>query len=199
MRRAWVALLVIGRWRTEARPDVLRELLVDRGHVVEVAHARLEDDVAHAERGELADLTHEGVGVLTGGQPDARADRERVDGAAGLAARRCQVAEPGLHLLCAGKRRVPAVPQFGDAPERARRVAADPDRNRTAHGLRRHAERLEAEELAAVGHALIAPAGLHDADRLVAPGAPPRVRHTEELDLLLHPADTRAEHDAARR
>jgi hypothetical protein len=37
------------------------------------------------------------------------------------------------------------------------------------------------------------------ADRLVAPGAPPRVRHAEELDFLLHPADTGAEHDAARR
>src|SRR5262249_12193776 len=174
MRRAWWL-----SWpaASEARPDVLRELLVDRGHVVEVAHSRLEDDVAHAECGELTDLAHEGVGVLTGGQADPRADRERVDGAACLAARHRQVAEPGFHLLGAGKRRVPAVPQLGDAPERARRVAADPDGNGAANRLGRHAERLEGEELAAVGHALVAPAGLHDADRLVPPRAPPRVRH----------------------
>ena len=78
-------------------------------------------------------------------------------------------------------------------------MAADPDGNGAARRLGRHAERLEVEELAAVGHALVAPASLHDADRLVAPGAPARVRYAEELDLLLHPADTGAEHDAARR
>ena len=37
------------------------------------------------------------------------------------------------------------------------------------------------------------------ADRLVAPGAPLLVRHAEQLDLFLHPADTRAQDDAPRR
>ena len=46
-------------------------------------------------------------------------------------------------------------------------------------------------------HALVAPARLHDPDRLVAPGAPSFVGDAEQLDLLLHPADARAENDAA--
>src|SRR5206468_10568934 len=81
--------------------------------------------------------------------------------------------------------------ELGDPPKRARRVAADPDGDGAVRRLRRHAERVEAHELTAVAHALVTPASLHDADRLVAPGPAARVRHAEELDLLLHPAHTR--------
>src|SRR6185369_17586024 len=109
--------------------------------------------------------------------------------AADPTARGREVREPGFHLRRARKRGVPAVAELGDAAERPRRVAADPDGDRSLRGLRRHAERFEPHELAAVAHALVPPAGLHDADRLVAPGAPLLVRHAEELDLFLHPAD----------
>src|SRR5262245_47673688 len=78
-------------------------------------------------------------------------------------------------------------------------MTADPDRNRALHGFWRHAEPLEPHELTAVAHALVAPAGFHDPDRLVAPGAALVVRHAEELDLLLHPANPGAEDDAAGR
>src|SRR6266566_685345 len=91
------------------------------------------------------------------------------------------------------------ISRTGATAERARRMTADPDGDRSLRGLRRHAEPLELHELAAVAHALVAPAGLHDPDRLVAPGAAPLVGHAEELDLLLHPADTRAQDDAAGR
>ena len=155
--------------------------------------------MAHAEVGELADLADERVGILAGRQSQTRAERERFQVTAHRAARGRQIREPGLHLRRARKGGVPAVTELGDAPEGARRVAADPDRDGALRGLRRHAERLEAHELAPVAHALVAPARLHDADRLVTPGPAPRVGHAEELDLLLHPADAGAQDDAARR
>src|SRR5207253_2075371 len=76
------------------------------------------------------------------------ADRERFQVPAHRAAGARKIREPGLHLRRVRKGGVPAVPELGDAPERARRVAADPDRDRALRGLRRHAERLEAHELA---------------------------------------------------
>jgi len=56
---------------------------------------------------------------------------------------------------------------------------------------------VETEELAGVGHALVAPARAHDADGLVAPGAAAVEGRAERLDLLAHPADAGAEDHAA--
>src|SRR5207249_5872180 len=78
-------------------------------------------------------------------------------------------------------------------------VTADPDGNSPARRLRREADRGEADELAPEARALLPPARPHDTERLVAPRATPRVVHAEELDLLAHPADARAQNDASRR
>ena len=154
--------------------------------------------MAHPEVGESPDLAHERIGILTGGEPQPGADRQGLHVPSDPAARGREVGEAGLHLRRARKGGVPAVAELCDPPERARRVAADPDGDRAVRGLGRHAQRLEAHELAPIAHALVTPAGLHDADRLVAPGPALRVRHAEELDLLLHPAHARAKDDAPR-
>jgi hypothetical protein len=57
----------------------------------------------------------------------------------------------------------------------------------------------EREEAAAEAHALVRPARAHDPDRLVGPRAALAVGRAEQLDLLAHPADARAEDHAARR
>src|SRR3989449_6816925 len=144
--------------------SVAGEALVDLGHVREIAHARFEDEVTHTELGQRADLADEGPDVVLGGQAQARAEREGLHLASGRAARRRQRGEPPLHLLGARERGVPSVPELGHAPERARRVTADPDGNSSARRLRREADRGEADELAPEARALLPPARPHDTE-----------------------------------
>jgi hypothetical protein len=90
---------------------------------------------------------------------------------------------------------VPAVAERGDPLERAGRVAADPDGDGAAGGARAAAELVEAEELALERHAVVAPAGAHDPDGLVGPGAATGVGNAQQLDLLAHPAHAGAQDD----
>src|SRR5204862_6976350 len=143
-------------------------------------------DVQDASLGRRADLADEGAVVASAGQAQPRAARARLRLPSGPAARRRQRGGPALQLLGGRERGVPAVPELGHAPERARCVTADPDRNRPAQRLRREADRGEADELAPEARALLPPARPHDTERLVAPRATPRVVHAEELDLLAH-------------
>src|SRR5262249_18417255 len=71
------------------------------------------------------------------------------------------------------KGRVPAVAERCHALQRARRVAADPDRDVAAGRLRENGDVVEGEELAAELRALVAPARAHHGDGLVRPCPPP--------------------------
>ena len=123
-----------------------------------------------------------GARLLTG-QTEPRADRERLWIASGLCARGPQVFDSFFQCGRRRKGGVPAVAELGDAPEGARGVAADPDRNRPARGCGPAGECIEAEELAGVRGTFVAPARTHHPDRFVTPRAAPVVGRAEGLDL----------------
>src|SRR4030095_4371537 len=191
--------------------DLAREALEDGHHVVEISIAGLEEEGADAQLAIAPDVVDDLLGcalerLAVGAarpcaerEPHAERDREIVDRAVGLRA----LGAEALHVAGerVGRREggVPAVAQLRDAPEGARRVAAHPDGDTLARGLRSDPDLAEGEELAGMARPLFGPARAHDADGLVGPGAAPIVVAAEDLDLLAHPADTDPQHHAALR
>ncbi len=183
--------------------------LVDADHVVEVAVAGLEQhglDAERAERGEVGD--HLVAGALQGPavgaerrvaerQAGAHADRDLVEGAMLAGALIAQPRDVGLERVRGDEGGVPAVAELHDAAERARRVPADQDRDVATGGLGEDADPVEGEEFPVMLGAGVAPAGAHDRERLVAPGAAPVEVAAQQLDLLAHPAHAHPEHQPA--
>src|SRR5438067_1245119 len=140
------------------------------------AELRETEDARKRFLGEVAHRFHlrEQLGArLLARQAEPRAHSEGLRIAPGGGTRRPQVREPVPQRGRRREGRVPAVTQLGHAAQRARRVAADPDGNAATRGRGPAGQGVEAEELAGVGGALVAPARAHHADGLVAPDAAP--------------------------
>src|SRR5688572_12656851 len=179
-------------------PDLAREALEDRHHVVEIAVARFEQEGADAELAVTPDIAEDllgralkrlavgAAGRLAEGQPHAQGDRQVLEGAIALRALLTEprdVAREGVGRREGG---VPAVAQLGHAAQGPRGVTTHPDRDGPAPRLRHHPDLVEGEELAAITRPLLRPAGTHDPDGLVRPRAPPVVVAAQDLDLLAH-------------
>src|SRR5262252_4410111 len=167
----------------DERPDVARESLEGADHLGEIAIARFHEDVAYPERLVAPEIAHdllwralERLAVRPAG---ARAEREtgaQRDGQLLEApvlprAFLTQLAQARLQPFRGGEGRVPAVGQGHDAAQRGPRMAAHPDGDVPAHRLGKATDVLEGEESSLEAGALVAPAGAHDADRLVGPRA----------------------------
>src|SRR5262252_9164960 len=197
-----------GQW-SDVRPDVAGERLERGDHAGEIAIAPFEENVADAqglEPAEVADdLVRRALQRLAIGAARARPKSEaRPQGDGELLERTtlpgaffAQLVQACREAVCRGEGRVPAVRQGDDASERRFGVPAHPDRNVAANRLGIAAYVLEGEEPAVEARARVPPAGAHDPDRLVRPGAALVERCTQKLDLFAHPADARAEDDAA--
>src|SRR4029450_8452122 len=175
--------------------DLAREALEDGHHVVEISIAGLEEEGADAQLAIAPDVVNDLLGCalerlavgparpVAEREPHAERDREIVDRAVGLRA----LGAEALHVAGerVGRREggVPAVAQLGDAPEGARRLAAHPDGDMLARGLRSDPDLAEGEELAGMARPLLGPARAHDADGLVGPGAAPVVGSAGGLGL----------------
>src|SRR5580765_8329786 len=94
-----------------------------------------------------------------------------------------QPRDVGLERVRRDEGGVPAVAELDDAAEGQRRVPADQDRDVAVGGLGEDADPVEGEELPMMRGAGVTPAGAHDGERLVAPGAAAVEVAAEQLDL----------------
>src|SRR5712692_5994634 len=134
-------------------------------------------------------------GRAADGQAGPNRDDQLVEAPLPARALRPQLGDAALESIHRGESRVPAVAQLGDPPQRARGMAADPDRDVAPTRLGVGADVAEGKEPAAIARPSLAPALAHDPDRLVGPGAALVEGAAEELDLLAHPAHAGAEDD----
>src|SRR5262252_7063366 len=195
----------------DERPDVVGEGFEGADHLGRIAIACFHEDVVYSE-GLIApeipnDLFWRALERLAVRPAWARAEREtgaQRDGQLLEApvlprAFLAQLAQARLQPFRGGEGRVPAVGQGHDAAQRGPRVAAHPERDVSPYRLGKATHVLEGEESSLEAGALVAPAGAHDADRLVGPRAALIEGRAQQLDLLAHPSYARPENDPALR
>src|SRR5712692_2183908 len=156
--------------RVDGGSDGPGHQLQDLHHPAEVVAAELEQNVTQAELFVLAEEVDDrllALGEQLIAQRKAEREREGVEGPAGRVGRRPQTGEGLAKLLGSLRRRVPAVAERDDPPERSGAVAADPDgRMRLLDGLGREADVAEAAELPLERGLVVRPQLLEDAQRL---------------------------------
>ena len=112
-------------------PDGARHEVEDVQHLREVVTAKVDHQVAQAEPLVLREAVDDGLLTLSEqlvAQGEAEGQRERLERPPGRVGRGTEACERVAQLGRGLVRRVPAVAERDDAPERARAVAPDPDR-----------------------------------------------------------------------
>src|SRR5215813_10180721 len=195
----------------DERPDVAGEGLEGADHLGRIAIACFHEDVAYPEGlitpeilhdlllGALERLAVRPAGARAERETGAQRDGQLLEPPVLPRAFLAQLAQARLQPFRGGEGRVPAVGQGHDAAQGGPRVAAHPDGDVSPYRLGKATHVREGEESSLEARALVAPAGAHDADRLVGPRAALIEGRAQQLDLLAHPSHACPENGPALR